>query len=28
VADPTLTTPSSLDSTSSGLPGQRTQDTP
>lgn len=26
--DPTLTTPSSLDSTSSGLPGQRTQDTP
>jgi len=26
--DPTLTTPSSLDSTSSGLPGARTQDTP
>jgi hypothetical protein len=26
--DPTLTTPSSLDPTSSGLPGQRTQDTP
>ena len=26
--DPTLTTPSSLDSTTSGLSGQRTQDTP
>jgi hypothetical protein len=26
--DPTLTTPSGLDSTTSGLPGQRTQDTP
>ena len=26
--DPTLTTPSGLDSTSSGLPGARTQDTP
>ena len=26
--DPTLTTPSSLDSTTSGLPGARTQDTP
>ena len=28
VSDPTLTTPSSLDSTTPGLSGQRTQDTP
>jgi hypothetical protein len=27
-SDPTRTMPSSLDSSSSGLPGQRTQDTP